>query len=108
MIKVYVNYPNPHFTIHLDPNCSEFQKNENSGQRVISIRVDNLGDELLKMIKQKYRFAAQKDFNDMWFVISLDSIDQEIALVHIIQLLFGKRYSPLRDAPVKKHCDGDW
>ena len=40
----------------------------------------------------------------MWLVINLDSQEQEMGIVYVIQVLLGLRYKPLREASVKVHC----
>jgi len=100
----YVNYPEPHFTIHWNAQCSEIRKNRKPGQRLVEIQVANLGQVLSDFISGKYRFASDPSANDLWLDISLDTPEQEEGLVHVIQALVGRRYSPLADAPVRRHC----
>lgn len=101
---VYVNYPEPHFEIHVDSPCQEIRKHRKPGQRLVEVRVANLGNVLSDFIAGKYRFASEPSVNDLWLDISLDAPEQEEGLVHVIQALVGRRYRPLADAPVCRHC----
>ena len=101
---VYVNYPNPHFTIHKDPNCAQVQMHGKPGQRVVRVRTGNLGKVLADFSEGRHKFAAHAEANDLWLDISLDTPEQEEGLVHVIQALVGRGYAPLADAPIKTHC----
>jgi len=101
---VYVNYPNPHFTIHRDPNCALVQAHGKAGQRLVRVGADNLDEVLADFAAWKYRFAAHRQANDLWLDISLETPEQEEHLVHVIQALLGSRYTPLANAPVYRHC----
>lgn len=101
---VYVNYPKPHFTIHRDRNCGQVQMHGKPEQRVVRVRMADLGSVLVDFIEERYRFGAYPEANDLWLDISLDTPGQEEGLVHVIQALVGRRYTPLADAPVYRHC----
>ena len=103
-MHVYINYPNPHITIHNNASCLQIQKNRKTGQRRVQIRPANLKAVLNDFIVEKYNFKAEKNYNDMWLDISLDTKDQEIELVDEIQAVLGLRYKPLKNAPVNVHC----
>lgn len=103
-MKVYVNYPQPHFTIHCDPNCKEFRKHKKKEQRRIVVNQDNLGNVLTDLIQNRFHFRAEKSHNDLWLEVSLDTPEQEIGFVHTIQALLGKKYKPLENARIIKHC----
>ena len=101
---VYVNYPDPHFRMHWNAQCSEIRKNRKPGQRLVQIQVANLGQVLSDFIWGKYRFASEPSVNDLWLDISLNTREQEEGLVHVIQALVGRRYTRLAGAPVYTHC----
>lgn len=103
-MRVYVNYPQPHFTIHQDPECNEFKKHKKEGQRLVRVDQNNLGDVLIDFVKSRYQFKSEKSYNDLWFDISLDTKEQEIGFTHIIKALLGKRYKPFTDALIVIHC----
>lgn len=101
---VYVNYPNPHFTMHGDPDCAQVQMHGKPGQRVVRVRTDSLGEVLADFAGGRYRFAAHHEVNDLWLDISLDTPVQEEDPVYVIQALVGRRYTPLAGASVYRHC----
>ena len=101
---VYVNYPNPHFTIHRDPNCALVQAHGKPGQRLVRVRADNVDEVLADFTAWKYRFASHAQANDLWLDICLETTEQEEHLVYLIRALVGSRYTPLADAPVYRHC----
>jgi len=101
---VYVNYPNPHFTVHRDPSCAMIQMQGKPNQRVHRVTMYTLGDFLAQVIDGKMRFAAQTEFNDLWLDVKLDTPKQEIGLVHMLQAILGRRYSPLAGARIETHC----
>jgi hypothetical protein len=103
-MKVYINYPSPHFTIHRDLECRELQKHQKANQRSIAVNPQNLGDVLLDFINNRYRFAASSEHNDLWLDISLDTPRHDESLVYIIQSILGRNYAPLQSAPIIYHC----
>jgi hypothetical protein len=104
MICLYINYPNPHFTIHGNDFCSEIRKMHKENQRKIDVSMGNLDNVLTDFIANKYKFAAKKELNDLWIAITLDSPEQEIGFVNTIQTLLGLQYKPFRNGKIKKHC----
>lgn len=104
MIFVYINYPNPHITIHRDPTCGRIQQHQRPGQRVGRIDISSLEGFLAGAIQGQISFAAEAGLNDIWLEIDLPTPEQEIGLVHIFQALIGQRYTPLSTAPVDLHC----
>jgi hypothetical protein len=101
-MEVYINYPNPHISIHANNQCSQVRKRLKEGQRVVVISPRNLGEILCKFARREFRFSSGED-NDMWLDVSLDSPEQEEGLVYIVQALLGRHYSRLRRAPVEHH-----
>jgi len=103
-MQVYINYPNPHFTIHKDSSCPQIQIHQKSGQRIIKVNSVNLKSVLSQFVKDAYDFKSEAQLNDLWLDISLSTHEQEIGFVHIIQAILGQRYKPLGTAPINKHC----
>jgi hypothetical protein len=104
MICVYINYPNPHFTIHRDASCNLIQMHKSPEQRYLRVNRANLGPQLHQFVVGQLRFAAERRLNDMWLEIDLDTPEQEFGLVHVLQALVGQRYTPLAAAPIDTHC----
>jgi hypothetical protein len=101
---VYITYPNRRIEIHKNVSCSEIQKQQKVGQRIIKINPSTLKSVLSQFINDAFKFESKPQSNDMWLNISLSTIDQEMGTVHVIQALLGQRYTPLSDAPIKIHC----
>ena len=105
MVKqVYVNYPNPAFSIHGDPNCASIRQMNKPGQRQINVNVQNLGSVLTQFINGDVSFASTPANNDLWLTIELASDDQERSLVHVLQAILSNRYAPLGRVAVSEHC----
>lgn len=103
-MKVYVCYPNPHFTIHRSASCRQIQSHRKSDQRVVNVNTATLKKVLSAFIKDAYDFKAEAQWNDLWLDISLSTPEQEIGFVHIIQAILGQRYKPLGRASISLHC----
>jgi hypothetical protein len=103
-MQVYINYPNPHITIHKNTSCRQIQKQQKDEQRHIKIRITNLDDVLTKFINEDYEFRSEKLYNDLWLDISLDNYELEIGVLRTIQAIIGQRYKPLSNAPITIHC----
>jgi hypothetical protein len=103
-MKVYINYPNPHFMIHEDPDCNLIQMHRRPEQRVLNANLNNIGDFLLQFINNQIPFRAQSGFNDVWLEINLNNCERERAIVIVVQMLIGRTYRPLAAAPIEQHC----
>jgi len=104
MIKVYVNYPNPKFSIHRNPLCEEVRKREKTGQRHILIDIDSVSTELRCFANKKYTFNSNIESNDMWIDIEFDDALFEESVLKYIRRLIGKHYAPLGRAELTTHC----
>jgi len=66
MKAIYINYPNPHITIHLNPNCGFIK----SSGRLREIRSEDDSSLLLKDISSgpqgELPFTAKKHLNGLW------------------------------------------
>ena len=107
MIKVYVNYPNKKISIHADPTCPAIQQQHKEGQRVVKIDSTSSSKELAKFKSLDYRFAAEPKFNDMWLIVELINLKEEIELVERIRVELGLHYSPFRQVNARTHCGLD-
>lgn len=104
MIKVYINYPVPHITIHHNPYCGNIQAQQKPNQRYIKINAQTLASELNKFKTKMYRFAANPDYNDMWLEINFNNVSYEQDVLMDICHLIGIYYKPLRNVIPKPHC----
>jgi hypothetical protein len=100
----YINYPNPHFTVHNNTQCAQIQKHQKQNQRIIIVNNQNIGQILSQFINNQYPFASIQAQNDMWVDINLSSAQQNIGFVFIVQAILGMNYQPLSNAPVTFHC----
>lgn len=103
-MKAYINYPNPHITLHWNDSCSHIQKHGKHGQRVVTLNRDTIESSLTQFINKEFTFAPNPDENDMWLDISLGSPRHDEAIVYVIQSLLGKRYQPLASASIEAHA----
>ena len=104
MITIYINYPNPHFTLHSNQNCSFLSRPRKASFRLIQINIDNLKDVLADFATDKHRFSATSLNNDMWIQVDLESEEQETGVANALRMLLGQHYKPLSGAQIKKHC----
>ena len=103
-MQVYINYPNPHITIHKDLSCQQVGMHKKQEQRIIKVNLENLKTVLSQFINDDFDFKSEAKWNDLWLEISLSTSEQEMGFVHIIQAILGQRYKPLGNAPVSIHC----
>jgi hypothetical protein len=104
MIHVYINYPNPHFTVHNDPQCPRIQQGRKKQQRHLKISRENFERVFIQLRNKDFRFAATPEFNDMWISIDLKSSGKEIPLVNEIKRVLARHYKPFIKAPISEHC----
>jgi len=104
-MHVYINYPNPHITIHKNAACQQIQIHQKGGQRIVKVNAATLKNVLNSFINDTYSFESKSQGNDMWLDISLSTSEQEIGLVHVIQAILGLRYKSLGNAPISFHCE---
>jgi len=104
MTKVYVNYPNPKFSIHHDPLCTEVRKMGKTDQRHIRIDIDSVSTELGRFANKKYTFNSNARSNDMWLDIEFGDADFEKSVLKYVRRLIGKHYAPLGKAKLTTHC----
>ncbi|MEX2161825.1 MAG: hypothetical protein WD751_07920 [Anaerolineales bacterium] len=102
-MKVYINYPNPHLTIHGNLHCPDFQKQRKQGQRVLTISGANSGEMLKGFIEGRHKFAANASENDMWLDITLSTYKHSESLVFVIHELLAKKHMPFRRASIEYH-----
>jgi hypothetical protein len=104
MITVYINYPNPHFTIHGNPSCTFLNRPRKEHFRIITVNDSNLKEVLADFVSNKHDFASDRTKNDMWIELDLAHSEEEDGVLSTIRILLGQRYKPLKDAPIKRHC----
>jgi len=98
---VYFNYPRSRISIHRSNDCPHIQKQSKTDQRYIHITIDSCVETL--RILETTPFTSTADSNDIWVDISFPTSKQEMSIVYIVQALFGKKYSPFREATIEEH-----
>jgi hypothetical protein len=104
MIKAYINYPNPHITVHSDSACGNIKSQNKPDQRYCRINSRTISDELKKFQKHEYRFGATPSNNDIWLEIDFENQAFEMAIVEYVCHLLGKHYSPFARVKPERHC----
>lgn len=104
MIKTYINYPNPHVTVHNDPNCKSIQSHDKLDQRYRYINWETIAMELENFRNNEYRFTASSESNDMWLEIDFQDQIYESDVLEFICRLLGEHHSPFKDLKPKIHC----
>jgi hypothetical protein len=105
MIKVLINYPNPHIAIHANFNCGYIQCQNKSNQRYIIINPETISIELQNFLNKFYDFGATPENNDMWLEIDFQDRDFELSMVNFIHRIISKNYSPFSKITPKIHCE---
>jgi len=104
MLWVYINYPNPHLTIHYDPGCGRIRAMRKPEQRVCRIGAETISSELQKFKTGQYRFGSTPATNDMWIAIDFQDEAFEKATATYIHRLLSQRHKPFVNAPLEEHC----
>lgn len=104
MMKVYVNYPDPKFSIHRNSLCPEVDKTGKTGQRHIRIDIDSVSTELRRFANKKHTFSSNSESNDMWLEIEFEDAEFEKSVLKYVRRLIGKHYAPLGKAKLTTHC----
>ena len=104
MINAYINYPNPHITVHGNAMCAQVGKNRKDGQRQIVIAAESITREFLRFGMKHYLLGADARYNDMWLQIDFaDRVFEGAVLAHIHGLI-GVHYKPIARASIDTHC----
>jgi hypothetical protein len=103
-MQVYINYPNPHFTICQNSSCQQIHMHQKSGQRIVKVNTSTLKNILSQFVNDAFDFKSEAQLNDLRLNISLSTSEQEIGFVHIVQAILGQRYKPPGSAPISEHC----
>ncbi len=104
MTKVYLNYPNPHMTIHGDSACLQIGKMDKLDQRTVTITPDSFADAICQLDNKTFQFGSSAPVNDAWLSVDFDDQLFEAAVADYVLRLLGKRYVPLQGVRIRKHC----
>jgi hypothetical protein len=104
MIKAYINYPNPHITVHSDPDCPRIKQHHKKDQRVVHLDVTTMASELKCFEMKRYQFGAHREINDMWLEVDFRDTTYALAVIENIRKLLAEHYAPFRRVEIDKHC----
>jgi hypothetical protein len=104
MISAYINYPNPHVTIHANDGCGNVQQQHKQGQLNVLLNRKTLSSELERFESKFYKFGADQSTNDMWLTVDFSDSKFERAVVEYIRQLLASNYSPFARVTVNEHC----
>jgi hypothetical protein len=78
MTYAYINYPNPHITVHGQRTCSDIGKMAKAGQRRVRIDDSSISHELSQFAVKSYRVGADASMNDKWLEVHIpaDIVDK--------------------------------
>lgn len=98
MTAVYINYPNPHFSVKHGKTAAAGFKHDKPSRRMVTIDRTTFAEAMSPFINGEFRFAAEADLNDVWLEIDFGDHEFELAIVKYVQRLLGSRYKPLANA----------
>lgn len=104
MLKAYINYPNPHVTIHDDAGCAAIRQQHKEGQRLVRLDISSLSTELKRFKANDYRFGSTAETNDMWLEVDFADPAFERAVVEYVRKLLAEHYTPFGQVGVEQHC----
>lgn len=104
MTKVYLNYPNPHMTLHGDSTCVDIGKMRKTNQRAASITPASFTEVLGHFADKSFRLESKGPANDVWLSIDFGDPEFEEAVAKHVLRILAKRYRPLQGAAFKRHC----
>ena len=105
MIHAYFNYPNPHVTIHQNPDCGYIRPHDRPQQRIFHLNIETVSSMLKMFENNEVRFTAQATLNDMWLEVDFNNQAFEVAIVLYIKEILGRYYKPYQAAPISTHCE---
>ncbi|HEY6968008.1 MAG TPA: hypothetical protein VJA94_02300 [Candidatus Angelobacter sp.] len=104
MVKAYLNYPNPHMTLHCGSACAEVGKMHKAQQRTVKIDQASFSQALKQLAGKEFRLGSQASINDVWLTINFGDEEFEEAVARYVCRFLGQRYSRPRGAQIRKHC----
>jgi hypothetical protein len=104
MIRVYINYPNPHLAIHHDLSCGNIMQGRKNNQRHLDVDASNRDRILARFRTKDFRFASTSEFNDMWLEVDLGNTAAEETFVQNVKAELSRHYRPFIRAKVIDHC----
>lgn len=103
-MMIYINYPDPHLTLHSRDSCPEVRKHHKPAQRTLAVTSTSLGTILSQFIDHEIRFGVTRSTNDLWLHVCLGSQPHEEALAYVIHAILRQRYRRFKNAPIRLHA----
>ena len=104
LTKAYLNYPNPHMTLHNDLACAEIAKMSKANQRDVAITRASFTQAIGQLTNDGFRLGADASINDFWLSVDFGDPEFEEALARYVCRLLGQRYTPLQRARINRRC----
>ena len=105
MIKAYINYPDPHVTLHTDQDCHEIGKRNKGNQRHMLINLTSITSDIQHLRSKSFRFSADSSRNDLWLSVDFGDRKFEEAIIEYILRQFASRYKPFQMVKLQPpHC----
>src|SRR6266478_4425668 len=103
MLRAYVNYPEPHITLHADSACGNIKQQHKQNQRRVLLEIETLSTELRRFADKEYRFGATPETNDLWLELEFANPEFERSVVEYIHTLLGRHYKPFARIRTNQH-----
>ena len=104
MTKAYINYPEPHVTLHADQRCPEIGKMRKPNQRHAHVNITSFSREVQDLTSKSFRFGADSSINDLWISVDFNDRQFEKAVIDYIHQRLVSRYTPLGRVHPQYHC----
>jgi hypothetical protein len=104
LTKAYLNYPNPHMTLHRDSACAQIRKMHKVNQRDVSVTRGSFTQALERLADKDFRLGADASVNDVWVSVDFGDPEFEEAVAKHIHRLLGRRYRRLQGTAIERHC----
>jgi hypothetical protein len=104
MLHAYINYPNPHLSIHGSASCGNIQQQHKSNQRVVKLNRASFSAAVVAFAEKQHQFGSDASTNDMWLVVDFEDDTFEPQVVEYIRQLLARHYSPFARVTIDRHC----
>lgn len=89
MIYAYLNYPNPHLTLHNNEACADIGKMKKPNQRFVGVTRQSFAVEIANV--EKMKFGASASENDLWISADFHDAAFEKAVVEYIHRFISQK-----------------
>ncbi|HZT33039.1 MAG TPA: hypothetical protein VFA33_24335 [Bryobacteraceae bacterium] len=103
-MKAYLNYPEPHMTLHGDSTCREIGKMRKVNQRNLTVDRSSFARVIEQIRAKEFRLGADAAINDVWLTVNFEDPEFEEAVARYVHRLLCQRYRRLKSGPIERHC----